>query len=1068
MLKAHNWLRSLLMVRRLFPRSVLYRFVYAAGLLALATILLIGRLSAQTESATILGRVTDNTGAVVKGVDIEVRNIDTNIATTSSTNAEGLYRIGSLKPGRYVIVVQKQGFKTVSLTGLNLNVQDNLIRNFTLQIGAVSESITVKAESGQINTTDASVSTVIDRDFVEKMPLNGRTFNALLQLTPGVVIAPVSPAQRGQFSIGGQRTDANNFTVDGVSANFGVAGAQNLGESGSGGAQAFSATGATSSLVSVDALQEFRIETSSFAPQFGRSPGGQVILSTRSGTNDLHGGLFDYFRNDAMDANNWFNNAATPSITRPAERHNDFGGFLGGPIWKNRTFFFFSYEGARLRLPNSAVVQVPYLDSGTCSAAPSIAPFLKAYPKPNGPFSTSTCTGQFTGSWSDKATLNATSLRIDHTFNERFSIFERYNHAPSQIQQRELGLSLSDINSTNVNTDTLTIGVNMLLSNRISNTVHGNYSTQNSNSFFTLDSLGGATPISPNLLLGNLPVSDNAGFFDTFDTSPYIVGPSGRNQTRQLNFTDDLAITSGVHQLKFGADYRAIFLDASFLAHQFDASVVSSEVFYFALSVPSLLSSGSASFLSANANRPARLLTQATSVYAQDTWNIAPRLTLTYGLRWELDPAPSPRGQTRLPAWENTNNPSAIALAPFGTPMWATTYGNVAPRIGLVYALNKKRDFVFRAGTGIFYDTGAGGSAQSAFNFTNNAFKFTATSVPLPVTDPTPFLPTFTLQPPFPSGTQGFTNDLRLPRSYQWNLALEKSFGAQVFSATYVGQAGRSLLRQEALAQPSVNFQPGADFLLSINGARSNYNALEVQFRRPLSAHLQALLNYTWSHSLDNASNDVVAALPTNVISAAKDYASSNFDVRHSFSGAFTYDVPSAVKSGPLSLFTKGWSLQSLVVARSGFPFNALAPQSVSPVSGGFVNTRPDRVPGEPVWIANPAAAGGKSLNPNAFSIPSTIRQGTEGRNDISGFGLTQIDMSITRNFPISERINLQFRTDAFNLLNHPNFTNPLGLLPGTTFLSSKFMLNQGLGGVNPLFQEGGPRSLQLSLKLSF
>src|SRR6185437_5545285 len=402
-------------------------------------------------------------------------------------------------------------------------------------------------------------------------------------------------------------------------------------------------------------------------------------------------------------------------------------------------------------------------------------------------------------------------------------------------------------------------------------------------------------------LLPNLPISQNAVFFDTFDTAPYIVGPSGRSQTRQLNFTDDLAITSGVHQFKFGADYRAIFLNINAVGSQLDTNVVSNEVFYFALSVPSLLSSGSASFLSATTKLPAKIVTQSTSLYAQDTWNVVPRITLTYGLRWELDPAPSPRGETRLPSWENTNNPAAIALAPFGTPMWATTYHNIAPRLGVVYSLNSKRDFVFRAGGGVFYDTGAGGSAQLALNFTNTAFKFTPTSVPLPLADPTPFLPTFSIQPPF-AGGQGVTPDLRLPRSYQWNVALEKSFGAQVLTATYVGQAGRNLLRQEAFALSNVNFQPGTDFLLTVNDARSNYNALQIQFRRPLSSHLQALLNYTWAHSLDNASNDVVAGLSNTVISAATDYASSDFDVRHSFSGAFAYAVPSAIKSGPLSL----------------------------------------------------------------------------------------------------------------------------------------------------------------------
>jgi len=417
-----------------------------------------------------------------------------------------------------------------------------------------------------------------------------------------------------------------------------------------------------------------------------------------------------------------------------------------------------------------------------------------------------------------------------------------------------------------------------------------------------------------------------------------------------------------------------------------------------------------------------------------------------------------------LAAWENVDNPSAIALAPSGTPVWNTTYGNVAPRIGVAYSLTRNGDFVLRAGGGIFYDLGVGSAANLATAFPN--FTFSAfPSVSVPISDATPFLPSISLQPPFPDVVAVAPN-LKLPRSYQWNAALEKSWGGhQAISLTYVGQAGRDLLRQEALFQPNANFS--GLFNLTRNDARSNYNALQLQYRRPLSTRLQALLNYTWSHSLDNASDDVVTGASLTVISAAKDYASSSFDVRHSFAGAITYRVPTGAKSGPLALLTKDWSVDTVIVARSGFPFNAIV-SSFFPLISGNSPSRPDIVPGQPFWISNPTAPGGKSLNPSAFSKPSTIRQGTEGRNDIPGFGLTQVDLSVGRKLLFSERLNLQFRADAFNVLNHPNFTNPVGDIDVNTSLHSRQMLNQGLGGLNPLFQEGGPRSLQLSLKFSF
>jgi len=337
----------------------------------------------------------------------------------------------------------------------------------------------------------------------------------------------------------------------------------------------------------------------------------------------------------------------------------------------------------------------------------------------------------------------------------------------------------------------------------------------------------------------------------------------------------------------------------------------------------------------------------------------------------------------------------------------------------------------------------------------------------MPVSNLNSYLPAISLTPPYPFA-EGFASNLRLPRSYQWNLALERSFaGHQALSLTYVGQVGRNLLRQEALYQPTPDFS--SELFLTVNDAYSNYNALQVQYRKPLTGRLQALLGYTWSHSLDNASDDVVVGLSNTVISAANDYASSDFDVRQSFSGAVTYAFPAIGRSGMASRLTRDWLIDGVVVARTGFPFNALV-VGTSPDPGGSVVTRPDLVAGEPFWIGGPDLPGGKSLNPAAFAVPPVIRQGTEGRNDISGFGLVQGDLSLSRKLAITDRVNLQFRIDAFNVFNHPNFANPSGYFQFGTFgLQSQTMLNQALGGgLNALFQEGGPRSLQLSLRVSF
>ena len=1025
--------------------------------LLILTLLGIAPISAQSSNATVNGIVLDPSGAVIAGAQVVVVNDATGVQYTTKTNEEGIYVVPSLPPGSYRIQVSNSGFKTIVKPDIIIHVQDGLAINFTLPMGASSEIVTVQGGVPLVNTQNAAVSTVIDRNFVESMPLNGRSFNTLLQLTPGVVISPANAAngQPGQFSIAGQRSDANNFTIDGVSANFGIGpGVGGVGQSGTGNAQALSALGSTSSLVSVDALEEFRIETSSFAPEFGRAPGGQVILTTRSGTNDIHGGLFDYFRNTVMDANNWFADQA--GLPRAPEHHNDFGGFLGGPIWKNKTFFFISYEGARLNLPQTGLDQVP--SEFARSVAPStLAPFLNAYPQPDDRnIVPGVYTARFTGNYANLASLDAASVRVDHRVGDHVSLFGRFNYAPSGTVGRDADLAtLSTVTSTEVNTQTLTIGSLILLSTQIMNSLRGNYSEQTSNQEYSLDSFGGAVPLAPGTLFDTLPEVNTYGSFDLADANLLVMGPTARNRTRQFNVVDDASISAGSHQFKVGGDYRALFLEVI---------PSTNEILLSSPSVQTFLSDGVAN-LGAETAAQSHVLTKALSLYAQDTWKANRRLTLTYGVRWELDPAPTATGKTVLASWENVDTPSQIALAPPGTPIWRTTYGDFAPRIGLAYRFAGDDSFVFRVGGGVFYDLGVGSSALLAVGFPNRAGQ-SYPGVQVPVTGVTGYLPTLSAKPPFPV-TEGVSPDLVLPRSYQWNVALEKSLSPkQIISATYLGQAGKDLLRTAAFFKPNLNFTN--EFFLAGNDAFSNYDALQLQYRKALASGLQVLANYTWSHSLDNSSNDAVAGLSNTVISGATDYASSNFDIRNSFSGALSYAIPGASRYRALSELTRNWSIDSLLVARSGFPFNAIV-IGTSPDPGGQVRTRPDLVPGQPMWLPDPAAAGGKSLNPNAFAVPSTIRQGTEGRNDIRGFGLTQLDISVARAFVLTERTSLHFRADAFNALNHPNFTNPLGYFQfGPSYLASTQMLNQGLGGLSPIFQEGGPRSLQLSLKLTF
>ncbi len=345
--------------------------------------------SAQSPNATLAGRVLDTNNALIPDAKVEAISLSTNIHYSGQTNREGSFVIPNLPPGPYRIEVSKAGFKTAVREDVVLRVQDIVALNFTLPVGSVTESITVTGGAPLINTESATVSTVVDRQFAENLPLNGRSFQTLIQLTPGVVVIPSSQYDGGQFSVNGQRGESNYWMVDGVSANVGV-GSGFLGNGFAGALGSFSVLGGTNSLVSVDALQEFRIQTSTYAPEFGRTPGGQISILTRSGTNQYHGTAFDYFRNDILDANNWFNTSVTPALPKSQERQNDFGGTFSGPVLKDRTFFFFSYEGLRLRLPQTSLTTVPdasFTPGGTTNsrqnATQALQSFFNAFPLPN-------------------------------------------------------------------------------------------------------------------------------------------------------------------------------------------------------------------------------------------------------------------------------------------------------------------------------------------------------------------------------------------------------------------------------------------------------------------------------------------------------------------------------------------------------------------------------------------------------------------------------------------------------------------------------------------------------------
>src|SRR5258706_11542020 len=738
-------------------------------------------------AAEISGTVLDSSSAVVPGAILTAIHRETNAQRRVMTSTQGVYVLPALAPGLYTIEVQAAGFQTAREIGVKLDVGQSARLDFTLKPGDVQQSVTVNAESDLVKTDSATVSTVINRDFIENLPLNGRSFQSLIALTPGVVLTKATFGEQGQFSVNGQRANANYFTIDGASANIGVSAGLTLVQSASGSLPGLGATGGTNTLVSVEALEEFRVQTSGYAPEYGRMSGAQITILTRSGTNALHGALFDFFRNDALDATNWFANAYR--LPKPALRQEDFGGVLGGPLrlpklydGRNRTFYFFSYEGLRLRQPQVESTDVPSLFLRK-SSPQAVRRFLNAFPLPNGSdgkFGFS----EFVASFTDTSTLDATSLRMDQLIGTRLTLFGRYNHAPSDSVARLF--AVSNPTQTIANTDTTTIGASVIITPHLNNEARFNYSYTTGESFSRLDNLGGAVPFDPAAFFPSFadPKNSFGGLFLSGGiNSNFYLGKNVQNSQRQYNIVHAVSFMTGTHQIKFGVDYRRIATLNSPRAYDLFAYFAGAGVI-----------GGHTALTTIDAQEDISVYYNNLSAFAQDTWKTTPRLTLTYGLRWEFNPAP--HGSKPLYTCANPDDPRRIAPAPVGTPLYRSTWKNFGPRIGAAYLLNPTagRETTLRGGFGMFYDLGSGiiSQAASGWPYSRTASYLNGTFFPVP--DSLAAAPPFSLQPPIAS-IYGAQKGLSLPVTYEWNLTLERALGkSNAISIGYVGAAGRDLL----------------------------------------------------------------------------------------------------------------------------------------------------------------------------------------------------------------------------------------------------------------------------------
>lgn len=1019
---------------------------------------------AQGGTATLTGIIVDETNAVVPEVQIALLNVATQQHRQATTDKEGGFVIPVLPPGRYRLTATREGFTPLEVPDIALNVNDQIALRLQLKVAALGETVSIVAEPSRISTSPA-VSTVIDRKFVETLPMNGRSFQTLLTLVPGVVLSGASATAQGQISVNGQRDNANAFMVDGVSANVSAVPVNNgIGQHAAGSTPGQTISGGYNGLLSVDALEEFRIQTSTYGAEFGRQPGGQVSLNTRSGTNAFHGSVFEYVRNESLNANDWFANRN--GLKKPPMRQNQFGGTLGGPVIQGRLFFFGNYEGLRLRVPTTvsgAAVPAMWLRE---AAPASLRPLLNAFPTPTGPALTDPATGQLNGTaeysagYATPSNLDTSAVRVDWRPSS-VQVFARVNHSPSSTTTRPSGMSNVIVEQRGF--DSTTIGSTQQLGHSAINETRINITRSTATREYLMDDFGGAVPASiDQVLSGFTPVvgGSNVVLFRPTLAATLATGAvswqmmEGRNGMRnqQINITDTATWVRARHEWKFGVDFRR-------LAPSYQPSPLMPGILFN--SAASVLA-GVADQVTVQAETPAEPRIDNLSLFAQDTWRLSSRATLTYGVRWELNPLPSEANGLQPPLVIGIDTPEGPHLAPEGTPLYETRYVNFAPRLGMSYRLSDApgRESVLRGGAGLYYDLG-NTLAADAYGF---GFPYvrsrTRLNVPWPVDPALLQAPPVSLALPMSTGwVYSYAPDFTTPRTWQTSVTLEQALGRhQTISVSVIGAFGRDLIFQQTR-----QFLPNFTTVRRVtNDATSSYRAVQLQFQRRLSAGLQSTVSYAWSRARDFASEDVT--------SPGASLGPADFDVPHRFSAAVSYALPAPSIGRIGTAILGGWSIATLVQAQSGYPFTPIAGSLLEPGTGRALTIRPDAVPGVPQWIDDAAAPGGRRVNMAAFVAPAAGQQGNAGRNSLRGFPIRQVDLTLSRQIALQGPVRLQIQIEAYNVFNWPNFGLPNGQLTAAPTIAgrSSAMFGSAIGGLSSLYQTGGPRAAQLAAKILF
>jgi hypothetical protein len=1062
-------------------------------------------LSATGPTGTITGTVTDPSGASVPKAKIAVRNLATNAARDALTNDDGDYTVALLAVGRYRVSVEKDGFRRSFYSDVTLDIEQTVRVDFALQLGPISSEMEVKDTPPLVQTDTSTLGQVINGRLVHELPLNERNFLAFALLVPGSHTATEgsqNSTQGGAISVNGAREQSNSFLLEGVDNND-------------------SYMNQYVALPSIDAIQEFKVQSGDYSAEFGRSGGAQVNVILKSGANQFHGGAFEFLRNRTLDARNYFDfPACTPASVPgacgdiPRLDRNQFGATLGGPIQKDKTFFFVAYEGLRLRQATTREATVPSQVQkqealgGVAYAGIPVNPAGQAvfnlYPAAN-VGSDLLNSNTFESSPVIRNAENLGSIKLDHHFTRgdvislHYSIFDENRFNPfdpvnaftslpgygsfTLNQGQNAGLSWTHVFGPSL-TNELRLGFNRMRAG----VLQQNSGTDVSAQLGFPDVLTNPVDLGvPNI---SLPPFDYIG-------EP-VNYPQDRHDTT-AHLADNLSWISGRHQFKFGADIRKIqvnnYLDfvarGEWLFNQTGQDPVTGLV--------QLLSGVPDYAVAVQGNTFNSLRSTGLNFYVQDDIHVAPRLLFNVGLRYEYN-SPPVEAHDRFSVPDLSPNSATCSPVPDCQFIQAGTNGipratyfptrtDFAPRIGLAWRPLKSERFVVRSAYGIFYDVGI--FNISVFPRANPPFYNLSAYINNPSN---PYVIQNILTQPGLAIPQSnlIARNFRDGYMQQWNVDLQYELGPNwMIDLAYIGSKGTHLpdVRDLNQTNPLTGLSPYPQFssvLYVQSGASSSYNSMQFRSEKRVGQDLAFLVSYTFSKSIDDVSSvfagSVGSGLPQDSNNLAAEQARSDFDARHRLAISSVYDLPFAKlwAQGPgwRKTLLDHWQLAGILSAQSGSPFtvNLSAGQSASAVAAFGNPARPDLV-GNP-YKAGPVAANpgcvapgivgvpASWFNPCAFAEPALNPDtglpvfGTAGRNILTGPALSNLDLSLSRTIQFrSESHRLQIRGEFFNMTNHPNWD-----IPDRLFGSPNFgqVLSANAYGNKP------PRQIQVGLKYIF